>query len=95
MINNIRYFANNYKRMNYHILIKNNLPIGSGEMEASIKKIINKRFKRNNIYWITANANNLFNLACTILNNDFDDFWEFRTLNLNSWYNFNDNQKSA
>jgi len=60
--------------MDYHIALKNNLPIGSGEMEASIKKIINKRFKRNNIYWLKENANNLFCLGCTILNNELDDF---------------------
>jgi len=88
------YFKNHFERMNYHILKKNKLPIGSGEMEASIKKIINKRFKRNNIYWLTENANNLFNLACTILNGEFDEFWNNRK-KVSSWYNIKKSQKIA
>jgi hypothetical protein len=84
---NIGYFKNNYKRMDYHISIKNKLPIGTGDMEASIKKLINKRFKRNNIYWLTDNANNLFRLSCTILNKEFNQFWGERN-NKNSWFDF-------
>jgi len=81
------YFKNNYQRMDYHIIKKNNLPIGTGDMEAAIKKIINKRFKRNNIYWLTDNGNNLYGLACTILNGEFDEFWNNRKNN--SWFDVN------
>ena len=59
-------------------------------MEASIKKIINKRFKRNNIYWKTDNADNLFNLTCTILNGDFEDFWKDSYKYKNYWFNIKD-----
>jgi len=82
---NIQYFKNNSERLNYHILKKNNLPIGSGVMESSINSLINERYKRNNIYWNINNANNLYSLGCTILNNDFDIFWKDRDENLKFW----------
>jgi hypothetical protein len=59
-------------------------------MEASTKKVINKRFKRNNIYWLTDNADNLFNLACTILNGDFDEFWQHQNSFNDFWFFLNE-----
>jgi hypothetical protein len=53
------------------------------------RTIYNKRFKRNNIYWLTDNADNLFNLDCTILNGDFDEFWQHQNSFNNSWFELN------
>ncbi|HPG29483.1 MAG TPA: hypothetical protein PLQ81_01760 [bacterium] len=79
------YFDNNYKRMNFPILVENKLPIGSGVMEAKIRTANNKRFKGNNIYWREDNAENLLLLKCTLENNCFEQWWEFRNKNLSHW----------
>lgn len=91
---NIHYFKNNLERLNYNLLKENNLPIGSGIMESTINTAVNERYKRNNIYWREDNANNLFSLGCTILNNDFDIFWKNRDTKLKFWNNIYDMQKN-
>jgi hypothetical protein len=80
-----RYFINHVERMNYPTLIENNLPIGTGVMEAAIRVVNNKRFKQSNMFWKEENARNLLKLELTVLNNDFEHFWTWRNSNLNHW----------
>jgi hypothetical protein len=92
----VQYFNKFHKRMNYPELIKNNLPIGSGEIESIVKYKNNKRFKPSS--WILENACNLLQLQCTIDSNYFDLFWQKRYDTLNYWnvpYKVRANKKIA
>ena len=50
------YFVSNLKRMCYDKISKMGLPIGSGAMESSIRRVINLRLKGASIYWLRETA---------------------------------------
>jgi len=50
------YFIRNSKRMSYNIVSSMGLPIGSGAMESSIRRVVNLRLKGASIYWLHQTA---------------------------------------
>lgn len=45
------YFIRNYRRMSYDTISSMGLPIGSGAMESSIRRVVNLRLKGASVYW--------------------------------------------
>ena len=53
------YFINNVNRINYHAAKEKGLPLGSGSIESSIRRVINLRMKGNSIFGKHESANDM------------------------------------
>ena len=53
------YFINNVNRINYHAAKEKGLPLGSGSIESSFRRVINLRMKGNSIFWKHESANDM------------------------------------
>ena len=69
----ITYFENHLHQMNYYSNIKNNLPIGSGVIEAACKKIVKQRMCNPGMKWKNNGAKSVLNLRAI---NNSGDKWE-------------------
>ena len=69
----VTYFENHLHQMNYSSNIKNNLPIGSGVIEAACKKIVKQRMCNSGMKWKNKGAKSVLNLRA--INNSGDN-WE-------------------
>ena len=49
------------------------LPLGSGAIESSIRRVINNRLKGNGIFWRQSNAESMLQLRCQVLSDYWDD----------------------
>jgi hypothetical protein len=69
----ITYFSNHLEQMNYQQYKKDNLPIGSGVIEAACKVIIKQRLCRSGMKWTDTGAKTVLMLRCL---NESDSMWE-------------------
>jgi len=69
----ITYFTNQMGRMDYESYRSDNIPIGSGVIEAACKVIIKQRLCRSGMKWKDAGANSVLTLRCI---NESDSMWE-------------------
>ena len=69
----ITYFSNHLEQMDYLKFKKNNLPIGSGVIEAACKVIIKQRLCCAGMKWTDAGAKNVLMIRCL---NESDSMWE-------------------
>lgn len=60
----INYFRSNRDRMQYHIYRRKRLPIGSGIVESTIRRVVNLRMKGPGIFWKKENAEKMLVLRC-------------------------------
>ena len=58
------YFIKNRFRMSYKKVRDLQLPMGSGAMESSIRRVVNLRLKSPCIYWNEDTANEMIMLRC-------------------------------
>lgn len=72
----LRYIRNRPKQFNYPQAIKNDLPIGSGEIESSHRHLIQKRMKISGAWWKQDNANRMLRLRSQRANNKWDSYWK-------------------
>ena len=49
------------------------LPLGSGAIESSIRRVINMRLKGNGIYWCKDNAESMLQLRSLVISDRWDD----------------------
>jgi hypothetical protein len=66
------YFIRNQKRLNFEYIKNENLPIGSGAMESSIRRVINMRLKGAATYWLRENAEKMLMLRCYFTSGRWD-----------------------
>lgn len=72
----ITYFENHLHQMNYYSNIKNNLPIGSGVIEAACKKIVKQRMCNSGMKWKNKGAKSVLNLrAINNSGNNWEQIW--------------------
>jgi hypothetical protein len=69
----ITYFSNQKQRMNYQEYRKDNIPIGSGVIEAACKVIIKQRLCQSGMKWTDAGAKTVLALRCL---NESDTMWK-------------------
>ena len=62
LIRERKYFIKNESRMNYEHVSSLQLPIGSGAMESSIRRVVNMRLKGPCIFWSEDSANEMLML---------------------------------
>lgn len=60
-------------RLSYPFFRYCQLPIGSGAIESTIRRVINLRMKGNGIYWREENAEAIFQLRAALLSDRWDD----------------------
>jgi hypothetical protein len=67
ILDKLKYFHKNIKRMQYHLVRKNKLPCGSGIVESAIRRVINLRFKSPSTFWKQENVEKLIFLRAIFL----------------------------
>lgn len=73
----ISYFRNNLERMNYSEFFKNNLPIGSGVIEAACKVLVKQRLCQAGMRWKDAGASIVLSLrALNHTSGRWEQFWQ-------------------
>jgi hypothetical protein len=73
----LKYLQNNRGKMNYFEYKKNNLPIGSGVIEAACKNLIGARLKKSGMSWSIKGGQYILDLRALILSNRWEIFWEY------------------
>ena len=73
----IKYLQTNRTRMNYFELRQNNLPIGSGVVEAACKNLIGARMKKSGMRWTMNGGQTVLTLRSLILSNRWEKFWTY------------------
>lgn len=74
IVTEIKYFRNNRHRMRYAESAANNLPIGSGVVEAACKTLTS-RLKRSGMRWRNKGGQAILSLRSLIQSNRFDSGW--------------------
>lgn len=73
----LTYFTNNQHRMRYAQVKQNNLPIGSGVVEAACKTLVGQRLKRAGMSWSFEGAQGVLTIRSLIKSDRFDKAWSF------------------
>ena len=63
-------------RLRYDCFRYRGLPIGSGAIESTIRRVINLRLKRNSIYWTEDNAEAVIQLRATVVSGRWEEIVE-------------------
>lgn len=74
----IGYVENNKDRMLYGTYRKLGLFYGSGVVEAGCRTVIGQRLKNSGMFWTKAGALNVAILRCALLDQRFDQYWDWR-----------------
>jgi hypothetical protein len=64
------------RRLRYDIFRSWRLPMGSGAIESTIRRVINLRLKGNSIYWTEENAEAVFQLRAAVVSGRWDEIFE-------------------
>jgi len=73
----LKYLQRNRIKMNYFELKQNNLPIGSGVVEAACKNLIGARLKKSGMRWTIDGGQTVLTLRSLILSNRWEHFWTY------------------
>lgn len=73
----ITYFTNNYRRMSYAPQTKQNMPIGSGVVEAACKELIKQRMVNSGMRWHDEGAAIVISIRSLLLSSKrWEQFWQ-------------------
>lgn len=75
LIREYNYFSKKIEAINYRKFSQNKLPIGSGVIESTIRRVVNLRLKGAGMFWLKENAEAFLHLRC-----------QFKAGNWNSFY---------
>lgn len=73
------YFLHNAERMRYPKFRALGLFVGSGVVEAGCRTVVGERLKSSGMFWSVRGANAILALRCSVLSNQFEDYWASRT----------------
>ena len=63
-------------RLRYNCFRYRGVPLGSGAIESTIRRVINLRLKGNSIYWTEANAEAVFQLRAAVVSGRWEEIVE-------------------
>jgi hypothetical protein len=63
-------------RLRYHCFRYRGVPLGSGAIESTIRRVINLRLKGNSIYWTEKNAEAVFQLRAAVVSGRWEEIVE-------------------
>lgn len=72
----LRYFRRNRSRMGYALAAAQNLPIGSGVVEAACKTVVAQRMKRSGMRWRAPGGQAVLTLRGLVQSHRFDHGWQ-------------------
>ena len=72
----LNYFTNNKNRCRYADLAEQNLPIGSGIIEATCKTLVTQRLKRSGMAWQTAGGQSILTFRALLHSHLFHEGWK-------------------
>jgi hypothetical protein len=82
----VTYLRNNRDRMDYPLYEAMGLPIGSGEVEAQCKTLVQQRCKQAGMRWQRSGLESLLRVRCAVRDGRYDrDFGRWRG-NLTAWH---------
>ena len=81
----VTYISNNRTRMDYPRYEKLGLPIGSGEVEAQCKTLVQARCKQAGMRWSSAGAEALLRVRCAVRDGSFEQSFARWPTNLAAW----------
>jgi len=71
------YMARRVDMMNYDVLERADLELGSGMVEGAVRYVVAQRFDEGGMRWIRERAEALLQLRCIEINDDWEAFCEF------------------
>ena len=81
----ITYLNNNRTRMDYPRYEAMGLPIGSGEVEAQCKTLVQARCKQAGMRWSRSGAEQLLRVRCAVRDGSFDAMFNHWPTDLAAW----------
>jgi len=81
----VTYINNNRQRMDYPRYEKLGLPIGSGEVEAQCKTLVQARCKQAGMRWSRSGAEDLLRVRCAVRDGSFDQSFGHWPTDLAAW----------
>jgi hypothetical protein len=70
-----RYLSERQDQLDYAQAIKQELPIGSGEIESAHRYVVQKRLKLPGAWWKAANAEHMLALRLNRVNKEWSSYW--------------------
>lgn len=71
-----RYLKNRKEQVDYAGAIKQQRPIGSGEIESAHRFVVQARLKKPSAWWKPDNVDPMLALRVTRLNGGWEDYWK-------------------
>lgn len=81
----ITYLTNNRHRVDYPRYRRLGLPIGSGEVEAQCKTLVQARCKQSGMRWSKPGVEPVLRVRCALRDGSFDRQWDHRKASLTAW----------
>lgn len=74
----IVYFTNHQHKMDYKTFIEKGYPISSALVESACGHLVKERMEQSGMRWSSQGAQNMMDMRAIKLNNDMEDFMDFR-----------------
>jgi hypothetical protein len=74
----ITYFTNHQHKMDYKTFIKKGYPVSSALVEAACGHLVKERMEQSGMRWSSQGAQNIMDIRAVKLNDDMEDFMDFR-----------------
>lgn len=88
----ITYLTNNRDRVDYPRYRSLGLPIGSGEVEADCKVLVQARCKQSGMRWTKTGAEQVLRVRCALRDGSFDSLWEGPRESMAIWRQYHHTQ---
>jgi hypothetical protein len=82
----ITYLRNNRDRVDYPRYRMLGLPIGSGEVEADCKTVVQARCKQSGMRWSTGGAEQVLRVRCALKDESFHHLWDHPGQSITAWH---------
>ncbi len=82
----ITYLTNNRDRVDYPRYCSLGLPIGSGQVEADCKTVVQARRKQWGMRWSKSGAEQVLRVRCALRDESFDRLWDHSRTSIAVWH---------